>query len=175
MLSSNMMPTDLRHSSTNPVASGNSGIDITWKKKIFQWEYGQSAIARWVTWHVTSMESTVRHVDLTLPHFRREEAARTLDRERKRMIPCDLECRCASARDRRVRQEQADMAIPRRRFKRAFFPSPFGFFFSLGKTRKRAQKSFKNLAKFLLNYMLSGVPIILANVWNESFLIQLLK
>ena len=128
------------------------------KKKIFQWEYGQSAIARWVKWHVTTTESTVRQVDLTLPHFSLEVAVRTLDKERKRMIPCDLQCLCASWRDRRVRQEQADIALRRRRFKRAFFPSHFGFFFSLGKTRKRAQKSFKNFknfSKFLLNYMLA--------------------
>ena len=67
------------------------------------------------------MESIVRKVDLTLPHFRQEEAARTLDRERKRIIPCDVERRCAGGMDRRVGQEQADIALPTRQFKRAFF------------------------------------------------------
>ena len=118
------------------------------KKKIFQWEYGQTGTARWATWRITSMESTVRHVDLTLPHFPLEVAACTLDRERKRMIPCDLECRCAMRRDRRVRQEEADIALSRRQFKRAFFPSRFCFFFSLGKTRKRAPKLAKRLQEF---------------------------
>ena len=50
-----------------------------------------------MTWHIMTIESTVRHDDLTLPRFALEVAARTLDRERKSVLPCDVECRCAKA------------------------------------------------------------------------------